>query len=65
MGDKIKARETISQTGIPLVPGSDGSIINSSSLKKTALNIGYPIIIKAASGGGGKKMKVVYNEENW
>ncbi|MDC3024547.1 acetyl-CoA carboxylase biotin carboxylase subunit [Alphaproteobacteria bacterium] len=63
MGDKIKARETISQTGIPLVPGSSGTIINSSSLKRNALNIGYPIIIKAASGGGGKGMKVVYNEE--
>ena len=59
MGDKIKARETISQTGIPLVPGSNGTIINSSSLKRNALNIGYPIIIKAASGGGGKGMKVV------
>ncbi len=64
MGDKIKARETISKTGIPLVPGSDSSIINLSNLKKTALKIGYPIIIKAASGGGGKGMKVVYTEEN-
>ena len=64
MGDKIKARETISKTGIPLVPGSDGSIINLNNLKKTALKIGYPIIIKAASGGGGKGMKVVYTEDN-
>ncbi len=64
MGDKIKARETISKTGIPLVPGSDGSIINFSNLKKTAFKIGYPIIVKAASGGGGKGMKVVYSEEN-
>ncbi len=64
MGDKIKARETISKTGIPLVPGSDGNIINLNNLKKTALKIGYPIIIKAASGGGGKGMKVVYKQEN-
>ena len=64
MGDKIKARETISKTGIPLVPGSEGSIVNLNNLKKTAHKIGYPIIIKAASGGGGKGMKVVYTEEN-
>ena len=64
MGDKIKARETIAKTGIPLVPGSEGSITGVKNLKKTALKIGYPIIIKAASGGGGKGMKVVYNEEN-
>ena len=63
MGDKIKARETIAKTGIPLVPGSDGSIINLNNLKKTALKIGYPIIIKAAAGGGGKGMKVVYSEK--
>ena len=64
MGDKIKARETISKTGIPLVPGSEGSIVNLNNLKKSAHKIGYPIIIKAASGGGGKGMKVVYTEEN-
>ena len=59
MGDKIKARETISKTGIPLVPGSKGKITNTSVIKKTANNIGYPLIIKASSGGGGKGMKVV------
>ncbi len=62
MGDKIKARETISSTGIPLVPGSEGNISNLNILKKEALKIGYPLIIKASSGGGGKGMKVVNNE---
>ncbi len=64
MGDKIMARETIAKTGIPLVPGSDGNITNLNNLKKTARKIGYPIIVKAASGGGGKGMKVVFAEEN-
>ncbi|MBF96751.1 MAG: Biotin carboxylase [Alphaproteobacteria bacterium MarineAlpha9_Bin4] len=64
MGDKIKARETISKTGIPLVPGSKGDISNLNVLKKTALEIGYPIIIKAAAGGGGKGMKVVQDESS-
>ena len=55
MGDKIKARETIAKTGIPLVPGSDGSIINLNNLKKTASKIGYPIIVKAAAAGEWKR----------
>ena len=62
MGDKIKARETISSTGIPLVPGSKGKISNLNTLKKIALEIGFPLIIKASSGGGGKGMKVVKNK---
>ncbi len=61
MGDKIKARETIASTGIPLVPGSKGNISNLNILKKIAQEIGYPLIIKASSGGGGKGMKVVKN----
>ena len=63
MGDKIKARETILKTGIPIVPGSKGNISNLNSLRKTSAQIGYPIIIKAASGGGGKGMKVVQSED--
>ena len=63
MGDKIKARETISKTSIPLVPGSKGNISNTNNLKKTAKEIGYPLIIKASSGGGGKGMKVVNDEK--
>ena len=59
MGDKVSARETIRKTGIPLVPGSEGAIKNLTQLKTTTKKIGYPIIIKAAAGGGGKGMKVV------
>ena len=63
MGDKIKARETVSKTSIPLVPGSKGNISDTINLKKTAKEIGYPLIIKASSGGGGKGMKVVNDEK--
>ena len=63
MGDKIKARETISKTSIPLVPGSKGNISDTINLKKTAKEISYPLIIKASSGGGGKGMKVVNDEK--
>ena len=54
MGDKVSARETIKKTGIPLVPGSEGAVKNVKEIQNIAKNIGYPIIIKAAAGGGGK-----------
>ena len=56
------AESTISKTGIPLVPGSDGPINSLKSLKSISNEIGFPLIIKAAAGGGGKGMKVVYNK---
>ena len=59
MGDKVSARTVISKTGIPLVPGSKGPVKNIRELKKISKEIGLPIIIKAAAGGGGKGMKVV------
>ena len=62
MGDKVSARTVISKTGIPLVPGSKGSVKNIKELKKVSKEIGLPIIIKAAAGGGGKGMKVVEDE---
>ncbi len=62
MGDKVSAREVISKTGIPLVPGSKGPVKNIKELKKISKEIGLPIIIKAAAGGGGKGMKVVEDE---
>ena len=64
MGDKVSARTVISKTGIPLVPGSKGPLKNVKDLKKISKEIGYPIIIKAAAGGGGKGMKVVENESD-
>ena len=58
MGDKVSARTAMQKLGIPLVPGSDGAIKNLEELKKVAREVGFPILIKAASGGGGKGMKV-------
>ncbi len=60
MGDKITAKETVSKLGIPVVPGSDGKIEDLSHAKKIADEIGYPILIKASSGGGGKGMKIAH-----
>jgi acetyl-CoA carboxylase biotin carboxylase subunit len=59
MGDKIEAKRTAAKLGLPLVPGSDGPITSVSQAKKLAAEIGYPVLIKAASGGGGRGMKVV------
>jgi len=59
MGDKVEAKRTAAQLGLPLVPGSDGPIETLAEAKKIAAEIGYPVLIKAASGGGGRGMKVV------
>ncbi len=58
MGDKIEAKRTAGALGLPLVPGSDGAISEIKEAKKIAEKAGYPVIIKAASGGGGRGMKV-------
>ena len=60
MGDKITAKETVSKLGIPVVPGSNGKIEDLNHAKKIADEIGYPILIKASSGGGGKGMKIAH-----
>ncbi len=62
MGDKIEAKNTAKRLGIPVVPGSDGAITEDTEAKRVAAEIGYPVIIKAASGGGGRGMKVALNE---
>jgi acetyl-CoA carboxylase, biotin carboxylase subunit len=62
MGDKVEAKRTAGALGLPLVPGSDGAISDLAEAKKLAQEIGYPVIIKAASGGGGRGMKVVSEE---
>ena len=62
MGDKITAKETAKNLGIPVVPGSDGGVPDTASAKKTAAEIGYPVIIKATAGGGGRGMKVARDE---
>ena len=63
MGDKIQAKATAKKLGIPVVPGSDGEVREPDDAKRIAAEIGYPVIIKAASGGGGRGMKVVNNEK--
>ncbi len=61
MGDKALARETMKACGVPTVPGSDGVIKDTQEALKVAEGIGYPVIIKAVSGGGGKGMRVAHN----
>lgn len=62
LGDKIKARELAHKADVPIVPGSDGAIEKESKALKLASKIGYPVIIKAAAGGGGRGMRVVHND---
>ncbi|XFA98132.1 acetyl-CoA carboxylase biotin carboxylase subunit [Candidatus Izemoplasma sp. B36] len=61
MGNKSKARELMIQADVPVVPGSNGSVKNLEEAKKIALEIGFPILIKASAGGGGKGMRVAFN----
>jgi len=62
MGDKITAKETAKNLGIPVVPGSDGGVPDYETAKRVAAEIGYPVIIKATAGGGGRGMKVAFSE---
>ncbi len=64
MGDKVEAKRTAGKLGLPLVPGSDGAIADPAEAAKIAADIGYPVIIKAASGGGGRGMKVCNGPED-
>ena len=64
MGDKVEAKRTAGKLGLPLVPGSDGAISDVDEAKALAEQIGYPVIIKAASGGGGRGMKVVNDSDH-
>ncbi len=63
MGDKIEAKRTAAKLGLPLVPGSDGPVEDVAEAKRIAAEAGYPVIIKAASGGGGRGMKVCTSED--
>ena len=62
LGDKVEARKIAHKAHVPIVPGSDGEIANEADALKMANKIGYPIIIKAAAGGGGRGMRVVHND---
>jgi acetyl-CoA carboxylase, biotin carboxylase subunit len=69
MGDKITAKETMIAAGVPVVPGSGGLLKNAAEGIQQANEMGYPVIIKATAGGGGKGMRIIWNEgefeENW
>ena len=65
MGSKLAAKETVKAYDIPLVPGTDTAIENIEDAKETARNIGFPILIKASAGGGGKGMRIVEKEEEF
>jgi acetyl-CoA carboxylase, biotin carboxylase subunit len=62
MGDKITAKETMIKAGVPVVPGSGGLLGSADEAKGIAMEIGYPVILKATAGGGGKGMRVVWEE---
>ena len=63
MGDKITAKQTMKDLGVPVVPGSDGEVPDLASAEKIAKEMGYPVLIKASSGGGGRGMKLAETPE--
>jgi acetyl-CoA carboxylase biotin carboxylase subunit len=63
MGDKVKAKETMQRLGVPVVPGSSGALVDVADFHAVAEEIGYPVLVKAVSGGGGRGMKRVYAPE--
>ena len=64
MGDKAAAKETMKKAGVPTIPGSKGLIKDFDHCKKLSAEIGYPIMLKATAGGGGKGMRLVWNKED-
>jgi len=62
MGDKSTAKDTVRKAGVPIVPGSDGPIDSEAEAVKLARKIGYPVIIKAVAGGGGRGMRIAHND---
>jgi acetyl/propionyl-CoA carboxylase alpha subunit len=65
MGDKLSAKQAVKDFGVPLVPGVDEAVANVELGKKIAAEIGYPVLIKASAGGGGKGMRLVEREEDF
>ena len=62
MGNKAQAREAMRRAGVPIVPGSDGAVENLAEARATARKIGYPLLVKAVAGGGGRGMRIVGDE---
>ena len=65
MGNKAAARELMKNAGVPVVPGSDGSVADAAEAKRIADEIGYPVLIKAAAGGGGRGMRKVFDPDQF
>src|SRR3546814_8993462 len=65
MGDKASAKETMKKAGVPTIPGSDGLLSDVEEGIKVAKKIGYPIILKATAGGGGRGMRIVWKDEEF
>ncbi|MBC8043997.1 MAG: acetyl-CoA carboxylase biotin carboxylase subunit [Rhizobacter sp.] len=65
MGDKATAKDTMKRAHVPTIPGSDGLIDNLDEAKRVAKDVGYPVIIKATAGGGGKGMRMVHQEQDF
>jgi len=63
MGDKVRAKETMRKAGVPVVPGSDGALASEADAMEAARAIGFPVLLKAVAGGGGRGMKVVRSPE--
>jgi acetyl-CoA carboxylase biotin carboxylase subunit len=63
LGDKVRARQTAAAAGVPVLPGSEGPLASLEEAREVARNVGFPVIIKAAAGGGGKGMRVVRGPE--
>jgi acetyl-CoA carboxylase, biotin carboxylase subunit len=63
MGDKSNAKDTMKKAGVPTIPGSDGLLESVDEAKKIAKKMGYPVIIKATAGGGGRGMRIVWNDD--
>src|SRR3712207_6563273 len=62
MGDKAEARKAAAEAGVPVMPGSDGPCESVAEVRRVGAEVGYPLVIKASAGGGGKGMRVVYDE---
>jgi acetyl-CoA carboxylase biotin carboxylase subunit len=63
MGDKITAKKAVASVGLPVVPGSDGAVTSLDEARRLAVEIGYPVLIKATAGGGGKGMKIAHDAD--
>ncbi len=64
VGDKVRSRQTMEKADIPIIPGMKGIVKDTSAIKAEAQKIGYPVMIKASAGGGGKGMRVVFDEKD-